>query len=136
MKIFSLDRESYIDIGFIESELTRLPSICTYIDVINEEFKGGLDSVWFEIEELNRFIACAAEMDVKREEEARLSSMSPGELSLQLAAYGQAGHIKLSYTLTKAITYPFYRELSLSGCFEIDPGELTGIIRDFERLML
>lgn len=134
MKIFSEDRQSYIDISFIESDLSRLPSICTYIDVINEDFKGSLDSVWFEIEELNRFIASAAEIDVKRNGEARLSSMSPAEFTLKLEAYGTTGHIKLLYSLTKAISYPFYRELSLSGCFQIDVSELAGIVKDFERL--
>lgn len=136
MKVISEDRKSYIEINFIEAEMIRLPSIHISIFIQNDGFTGTLKSAWLEIEDLNYFMSCLNEIDLKREGKAHINSMSPYDFILDFETYDKSGHIKLQYTLTDVISYPYFRELSLKGGFKIDSSEFTQIIKDFSKLIM
>ncbi|EKQ52667.1 MULTISPECIES: hypothetical protein [unclassified Clostridium] len=135
MKIFSEDRKSFIEIEFIESEKERMPSIKVSVTTQNEGFGGVLNSTWIEIDELNNFLLCMEEIDTKRRGVAHLCSMSPNEFLLDFEVFDKSGHIKVSYLIAKYISYPFFREISLHGGFDIDSSKFSSIVEAFRTLI-
>lgn len=135
MKIFSEDRKSFIEIEFIKSEKERMPSIKVSVTVQNEGFGGALNSTWIEIDELNNFLLCMDEIDTKRRGRAQLCSMSPNEFLLDFETFDKSGHIKVLYLIAKYISYPFFREISLHGGFDIDSSEFSSIVESFRTLI-
>lgn len=135
MKIVSEDRKSFIEIAFIESEKERMPSIKVSVSIQNEAFAGALNSTWIEIDELNNFLLNMDEIDIKRNGKAHLCSMSPCEFILDFETFDKLGHIKVVYSVTKLISYPFFRELSLNGGFDIDLSEFSNIVKSFRKLI-
>ena len=135
MKIVSEDRKSFIEVSFIEYETSIMPSIKLSITVQNDGFSGVLNSTWIEINELNKFLSCMDEIDIKRSGEAHLCSMSPNEFLLDFETFDKSGHIKVVYSITKHISYPFSRELSLHGGFDIDSSEFSSIVKSFRTLI-
>ncbi len=134
MKILSEDRLSFIEITFIDSETERMPSIKVSVNVQNDGFAGVLNSTWIEIDELNNFLTYMDEIDIKRSGKAHLCVMSPYEFLLDFETYDKSGHIKVNYSITKYISYPPFRELSLHGGFKIDSSEFSAIIKSFRAL--
>ncbi|MCY6485421.1 hypothetical protein OW763_13880 [Clostridium aestuarii] len=135
MKIFSEDRLAFIEIIFVESYMEKLPSINVSITVQNDGFTGVLESVWITIDDLKHFISCMDVIDVKRRGKANLTSMSPNEFILDFQTYDKCGHIKVNYTLTKDFSFPYFREVSLQGGFDIDSSEFLSIIKEFKKLL-
>lgn len=135
MKIVSEDRKSFIEVAFIESETEGMPSIKVSIIVENEGFAGVINSTWIEIDELNNFLLCMDEIDTKRIGKAHLCSMSPNEFLLDFETFDKSGHIKVVYSITKYISYPFFRKLFLHGGFDIDSSEFSSIAKSFRTLI-
>ena len=136
MKIVSEDRKSFIEIAFIEAEKERMPSINVTVTIQNEGFAGDLNSTWIKIDELNNFLSCMDEIDIKRSGIAHLCSMSPCEFLLDFETFDKSGHIKVVYSITKYISYPYFRELSLNGVFDIDSSEFSDIVKSFRKLIV
>lgn len=135
MKIVSEDRKSFIEVLLIKFETEMMPSIKVSITVQNDGFAGVLNSTWIEIDELNNFLSCMDEIDIKRSGKAHLCSMSPYEFLLDFETFDKSGHIKVIYSITRCISYPFFRELTLHGAFDIDSSEFSSIVKSFKRLI-
>lgn len=135
MKIVSEDRKSFIEIEFIENETGSMPSIKVSATVKNDGFTGELKSIWIENDELNNFILSMDDIDIKRSGKAQLCSMSPHEFLLDFETFDKSGHIKVIYSIIRYISYPFFRELSLQGSFQVDSGDFSSIVKSFKMLL-
>lgn len=81
-RIYSSDRASYITFYLKQYMHERLPSLACSIEVVNNKFTGCSLNVWFELEQLQRFVHELEHLDTL--EQADLNAMSPEELKISV----------------------------------------------------
>lgn len=140
MKIWNQD--SFVEFNFIESQnIQNRRDISCRIEVFGSTFAGEIDSVWFEHENATSFIEDLEALDKFRKGAAELFNMSSGSdaspLEFKIFATDSLGHLAVRATLRKLIYFQNFQDIStVSVVFEIDPGSLSAIVRDFKKLFM
>ena len=111
------------------------------IEVFGYKFAGEINDIWFSWEDINSFIVGLKAFDKTRKGTVELSNMSSGSdaspLEFKVFATDRLGHLAIRATLRKLIYFKDSYEIStVSVVFEIDPGSLPSIIRDFKKLFM
>jgi hypothetical protein len=101
------------------------------------EFRGTLHRVWVDAGELRRFVGQLEALDTTLTGEARLSAMSPGEMSVWVGAIDRLGHLQMQVTITRR--RPLWEASppttdSVTAMIGIEPSELEGLREEFEDL--
>jgi hypothetical protein len=101
-----------------------------------QEFGGSYSGVWLFEPDVVRFVDELQAIVESRRGTAKLDSMSPGELTLELRPTDPVGHFELSVRMSRhQWSGPTYWPTTVSGGFEVDPTCLPAILRDFEALL-
>ncbi|MDF9853227.1 hypothetical protein M2105_001069 [Paenibacillus sp. PastF-1] len=132
-RIYSSDRASSITFYLEQYIHERLPSMACSIEVTDNKFTGWSHSVWFEIDQLKRFIHELEHLD--RLEHADLNAMSPEEFTISVNRANKKGDITILYTLSKRQYSLGLPDITLSGGFEFDKEYHMVLVKNFERLI-
>ncbi len=132
-RIYSSDRASSITFYLEQYIHERLPSVACSIDVVNNKFTGGSLNVWFEPEQLQRFVHELEHLD--RLEHADLSAMSPEEFKISVKRTNKKGDVAILYSLTKYQYSLGLPDITLSGGFVFDMEYHMNLVENFKRLI-
>lgn len=132
-RIYSSDRASYITFYLEQYMHERLPSVACRIEVVNNKFTGWSHSVWFELEQLQRFVHELEHFD--RLEHADLSAMSPEEFKISVKRTNKKGDFTILYTLSKRQYSLGLPDMTLSGGYLFDKEYHMVLVKSFERLI-
>jgi hypothetical protein len=100
-------------------------------------FEGEYDGVWIEAPIAIAFIEQLAALERDRRGSASMTSMSPGDFSLQVRIVDSAGHATVSGFLGRCCSY--YRglvEARVGFDLDLEPDRLPYLLREAHRLLL
>jgi hypothetical protein len=97
-------------------------------------FSGRNPSVWISRLDLAVFVRDLQEVERTRRGEARLESMSPGELSLKISVIDGAGHTRADVTVSRRYFAQKFASPEVRFGFEFDPSNLPGLLKAFGAL--
>jgi hypothetical protein len=138
MKIISLDKQSVINIEYVESEMYRYPCLSVTVNVDDRGFSGCNMSIWIELEAFRRFINQLEEVDQHRHGKAEIQGMSPDTLSIKIYSVDKAGHLIVEYSLAQITHVGPHREWiskSVSGGFELDTTMFTQMVKQMAGIL-
>jgi len=120
MHLRSSTGESALTLRATETS-TPYPSVRFRVTLRNHGFAGVCDGAWVELDQLARFAAELRACEQKRDGAARLTAVSPAELSIVIERADVTGHFDLTY---KVGSYGRTRRGpsfdSVSGVFDLD----------------
>lgn len=99
MKIISTNRESLLNIEYVDCEIERYPSVCVAITIKDGEFKGYNKDVWIELDSLKNFTENLKIMEKTCSGLVSMNSMSPDEFQIKIESYDLNGHIISGFTI-------------------------------------
>ncbi|WP_141504393.1 WapI family immunity protein [Paenibacillus luteus] len=135
MKIQSINQSSVLKLLHIQSERHYLPSISLSVSVADSGFCGENPEVWFEADEVSRFVTAVQKLDRERKGSAKLSSMSPDECLLAIISVDRSGHLVLEYQLSSQVYLEHSSQKRLvSGGFDLNPTDLERMHKFFSAL--
>lgn len=132
-RIYSSDRASYITFYLEQYIHERLPSVGCSIEVVNNKFTGSRHNVWFELEQLQRFVHELEHLDTL--EHADLSAMSPEEFKVSVKRANKKGDVMILHSLTQHQYSLGLPDITLSGGFMFDKEYHMELVDDFKRLI-
>ncbi|KUP20729.1 hypothetical protein [Paenibacillus sp. DMB5] len=132
-RIYSSDRASYITFYLEQYIYERLPSMACSIEVTNNKFTGCSLNVWFELEQLQRFVHELEHFD--RLEHADLSAMSPEEFTISVKRTNKKGDFMILYSLTQHQYSLGLPDITLSGGYLFDKEYHMELVENFRRLI-
>jgi hypothetical protein len=97
-------------------------------------FSGRNPSVWISRSDLATFLRELQELERTRRGEARLESMSPGELSVKISVIDGAGHTRADVTVSRRYFAQEFGQPTVRFGFSFDPSNLPGIVKAFSSL--
>lgn len=100
-------------------------------------FEGEYDEVWIEARIATAFIDQLTALERDRRGSATMTSMSPGDFSLQVRIVDSAGHATASGFLGRCCTY--YRgpvEARVGFDLDLEPDRLPYLLREAHRLLV
>lgn len=132
-RIYSSDRASSITFYLEQYIHERLPSMACSIEVTNNKFTGWSHSVWFELEQLQRFVQELEYLDTL--EHADLSAMSPEEFKISVKRANKKGDVMVLYSLTQHEYSLGLPDITLSGGYLFDKEYQMELVENLERLI-
>ncbi|MEK5450480.1 hypothetical protein [Paenibacillus sp. FSL R7-0331] len=132
-RIYSSDRASYITFYLKQYMHERLPSLACSIEVVNNKFTGCSLNVWFELEQLQRFVHELEHLDTL--EQADLNAMSPEELKISVKRTNKKGDVAILHSLTKYQYSLGLPDITLSGRFMFDKEYNMDLVENFKRII-
>ncbi|MNB85403.1 hypothetical protein D3C75_323070 [compost metagenome] len=132
-RIYSSDRASYITFYLKQYMHERLPSLACSIEVVNNKFTGCSLNVWFELEQLQRFVHELEHLDTL--EHADLNAMSPEELKISVKRTNKKGDVAILHSLTKYQYSLGLPDITLSGGFMFDKEYHMDLVENFKRII-
>ena len=130
------DRENRLELAFrgvISSRGPDAGDLQITAAVRCGEFAGRTENAWVQAESWARFLQSLGRLERERQGDARVASMSPADFALRLAVVDRAGHLAVEgHVGTYAGVAGQMREVRLVYAFELDPGVLGSLVRDFE----
>ncbi|WP_139991877.1 hypothetical protein [Paenibacillus paridis] len=135
MKIQSSNQSSVLKLVHIQSEHRHLPSISLSVSVADNGFCGENPEVWFEADEVTRFVTALQKMDRGRKGSAALTSISPDECFLAIRSVDQSGHLVLEYQLSRHVYLEHSSQKRLVfGGFDLNPTDLERMHKFFSAI--
>lgn len=136
MKIESPTKRSFLLLSAEEDGMEPSPSRRLAVVMDIEGFRGSYDRVWVGGDERRIFLTQAEELERNRAGNALLEGMSPGEFRLELCVVDSAGHVEVRAAL-HVVRQGYRRQnLRVEGEFELDPSELTTVVRNLRALLV
>lgn len=106
------------------------------VTLVLKEFRGHYSEVWVAQPDLAQFVEHLRAVVTKDRYTARLESMSPGELILEMRAREVSGEHKLMITLGRhQFCGDSYMPVSLSGGVAIESNQLDDVLKGFEAML-
>jgi hypothetical protein len=109
-------------------------SVQLSVRLVGYGFSGRHPGVWISREDLRSFLAGLRSLERSRRGEARLSSMSPDELSLRIRITDPAGHVRVDVAISRTYFGSDFEVAAVRLGFSFDPSRLPIILTSFERL--
>lgn len=109
-------------------------SVQVSVRLVGYGFSGRHPSVWISREDLHSFLADLRSLERSRRGEARLSSMSPDDLSLHIRITDPAGHVRIDTAISRTYYGSDFEPAAVRLGFAFDPSRLPAILASFERL--
>jgi hypothetical protein len=106
------------------------------VQVSSIGFKGDYDGVWIMASVIASFIDELMILERDRRGTATLTSMSPGDFSLQLRTVDSSGHTTASGFLGRCYAYPRAVEARVGFDIEVEPDRLPHLLREARRLLI
>ncbi len=116
-------------------ELSRRQEGGFTVSASTGDFAGSNPEVWFHPDEFERFRVELEDLERSRKGEARLVTMSPGELDLVIRIVDSLGHVAVEGVVGRHVYAEHeYYKLECRFGFPIDPTTLPGLLRDVRDL--
>ncbi len=135
IKVCSTDNTQCVIIKLLEIAKENYPSLKISVEIKLTEFSGS-STAWISQDVLKSFANSLDELSRKRTGQVYLESMSPKHLQLAISPLDSVGHFLLEITVSKHV--PIDRKMvdhQVSGGFELDPGNLPELVREFKNLV-
>ncbi len=135
MKISNSSNSNWISLTRIESETKYVPGIyvAIRINTILQVSFDATEQVWIEKWRIEKFIAELQELDITRNGTAVLESTSPNKFLCSISNLDNLGHLYLKVKMSNGEETGEYYKLETG--FEIDAGNIYGIINGFQELI-
>ncbi|QFT12986.1 hypothetical protein [Vibrio sp. THAF190c] len=131
-------KEEYIELEELERNPEGSPcagDVNVSVALALQAFSGSHDGIWFELPEIERFIAELETLDEKRNGNAKISSMSPEEFVLEIRSSDALRHMEIEVQLHRyQYSGPKYWPIHLNGGFETQPETIRQLISCFKSL--
>lgn len=136
MKIESIDRNSFIDIQYVESEMIRDPSVVFSVVIQDKGFSGQNPNVWIRVSCLQQFIEELNEIENKRKGAARITGLSPNEFSLSIESINSRGYFMAAYQLERTLYLEnTYQKMYVGGRFDYNISDTNEVVKFFSKLI-
>jgi hypothetical protein len=112
---------------FVPPELPRPGDVRIEFEASIDRYVGW-GSCWIAADDFQDFKTAVRALYLSLQGVAHLKSMSPGELSLSLSVANPRGYIRIEFACAKISPL----RCSMSGCFEIEQTQLSGVLYTFE----
>lgn len=135
MKISSSNNSNWISITGMEMETEYVPGVCVSIEIntILQVSFDATEQVWVEKWRIEKFIAELQDLDITRNSTAVLESTSPNKFLCSISNLDNLGHLYLKLKMSSDSESDEYYKLETG--FEIDAGNISGIINGFQELI-
>ncbi len=119
----------------VPADLPSAGDVRLSVEVASEQF-GGRGSTWVAAPALAAFLAELRELEARRQGEATIEGLSPGEFRLRLWSVDHSGHMAVGGLVTKLVHKRWgcpYRH-AVEFAFEFDPTLLPRVLVAFQAI--
>ena len=137
MTISDENRERKIQFIKIGSEEAVYPSIQVDLEIKTESIQGKFSSIWFDHTSIDGFANELAHLDLSRNGEAKLESVTPNECVLIIKNIDTLGHLRLKLMVRSSKGFKLDRQINYNDVeigFEIDPTSLGQIQAQLKKI--
>jgi hypothetical protein len=136
LEICSLDNSASVVISVIDTETQHVPSVGVSV-TLRGDFAGSNPHVWYEQAALLGFVRGLKKVEARRDGQAALDSMSPGECVFCVRCVGLRGFILVQVRLSRIVHFHDAGQSEnnqLIVTFEMDREMFHHLIADFGEL--
>jgi hypothetical protein len=135
VELRSPEKEAFLRMEVLSTGEEVDSSVEVLVEIDAQGF-GGREAVWLDHDGLKKFAQSLGELERTRKGRADFTPSDP-DFRLSISAMDASGHLLVEFILLRHSLVghrPRSVDLSVSGGFELDPGTLPGLVREFQDL--